>query len=123
VNALVRLILIILVALVVGCGDSRHYELIGQRARHTYLVYVPPRYADDQSAYEQAIRDICRDSPESCIVMFWNDRGKVWHQEQPEMTIQQSAARVAGYHRDPARGLNNFYWLRDGSRVDVGPVE
>jgi hypothetical protein len=123
VKIVVRILVVGLMALVAGCGDARHYELVGQRARHTYLVYVPPRYADDQSVYEQAIRDISRNSPERSIVMFWNDRSKVWRDEQPEMTQQQAAARVAGYHRDAEHRLNNFYWLRDGSRVDVGPVE
>ncbi len=108
---------------VAGCGAPKHYELIGRRARHTYLVYVPQEYADDLSVYEQAIRDIARDPRDVCIVMFWNDRSQVWRSDQPDMTIQQEAARVAGYHRDPNSGLNNFYWLRDGDRIDVGPVE
>jgi hypothetical protein len=110
--------------LLAGCGSSQsRYELLGTRGNHTYMVYVPPRYADDQSAYEQAVRDICTDPAQSYILMFWNDRGKVWFRDQPEMTAEQRRAQVAGYNRNPATGLNDFYWLRDGERIDVGPIE
>jgi hypothetical protein len=111
--------------LLAGCGLSlsKHYEVADTRGNHTFMVYVPPKYADDQSVYEQAIRDICSDPDEAYLVMFWNDRGKVWHREQREMTFEQASAQVAGYCRNPDSGLNDFYWLRDGERIDVGPIE
>jgi hypothetical protein len=123
VKSIAPICLVAALLLVAGCGSRQHYELIDRRARHTYMVYVPKRYADDLSAYKQAIRDIVGDSRDTCIVMFWNDRDQVWRQDQADMTIQQESARVAGYSRDPASGLNNFYWLRNGDRIDVGPVE
>jgi hypothetical protein len=127
VNSSVRntsaICLLIALVFVAGCGDQQRYELIDQRARHTYLVYVPKQHAADLSAYKQAIREIAGDPRDVCLVMFWNERSRVWRPDQAEMTMQQEAARVAGYSRDPSSGLNNFYWLRNGDRVDVGPIE
>jgi hypothetical protein len=86
------------------------------------MVYIPAEYAKDQSAYEHAIRDICIDPQQVYMVLFWNDRSKVWPAGQSEMSDEQVAAQVAGYNRNPNSGLNRFYWLRDGNRIDVGPV-
>jgi hypothetical protein len=118
-----RILLVALCLLLAGCGRSNRYEVVGTRGNYTHLVYVPPQYADDQSVYEQAIRDICSDPDTTYILMFWNDRGKIWYREHGEMTAEQSSAQVAGYNRDPQTGLNDFYWLRDGERIDVGPIE
>src|SRR5262245_36610159 len=94
-----------------GCGlGSSGYELVGQRGQHTYLVYVPPEYADDQAVYEQAIRDICTDPKQTYLVMFWNDRRQVWHRGDGEMTAEQAAAQVAGYSRIPETGVNSLYF-------------
>jgi hypothetical protein len=114
---------IVAVLLFAGCSSPKHYEVVGTRGKHTHMVYVPPQYAGDQDVYENAIRDICTDPDGVYIVLFWNDRDKVWHREQAEMTAEQSAAQVAGYSRNPATGLNDFYWLRDHRRIDVGPVD
>jgi hypothetical protein len=121
---LARLVCLLAAICAGGCGlGSKGYEIVGTRGEHTYLVYVPPKYADDQSVYEQAIRDICADADQTYVLMFWNDRGKVWYRGELEMTAEQAAAQVAGYSRIPEMGVNDFYWLRDGERVDVGPVE
>jgi len=111
------------VVIVAGCANRNYYELIDRRARHSYMVYVPEQYAHDLSVYKRAIHEIAGDPNDVCIIMFWNDRSQVWRQDQPDMSIEQESARVAGYNRDPSSGLNTFYWLRDGDRVDVGPVE
>jgi hypothetical protein len=116
-----------LAVLLAGCGTSlpaqpKHYEVVNSRSKGAHMVYIPPEYAKDQSAYEHAIRSICDDPQQVYIVLFWNDRSKVWPAGQSEMSDEQVAAQVAGYNRNPNSGLNRFYWLRDGNRIDVGPV-
>jgi predicted nucleic acid-binding Zn ribbon protein len=118
-------VMLLFVALFVARAlqPKKPYEYIYSRAGDTWhMVYVPPEHADDMAVYLQAVEDLCGPGDGFCKVMFWNDRDMVWPEGQP-MTDAQANAWCAQYLRNPSAGINQFSWIRNGTRVDVGAVE
>ena len=96
---------------------AERYQLVATSGKFQ-LVYVPLEFAKDESVYRQAINDLCPGN-DYAYVRFWNDVSKV--PARMPMTDEQVEAQVAGYDRNPTSGLNEFYWIKGGSRLDGSP--